>query len=323
MKVVNGLESLDPPLDGCVLTIGNFDGVHLAHRQLLAQASSFAADTGGPVAVLTFEPHPLTVVAPDRAPPRLATADEKLTLLEQAGADITVVAHSDARLLALEAERFVEEVIHKLFHPTHVVEGPSFGFGKGRRGTPALLKEMAPRFNFDVHIVEPVKVAIDTGEPTMVSSSLIRRLIGDGRVQQAAHCLGRPYALRGTVVEGDRRGRTIGFPTANLRSDDQLIPGEGVYAGAATVGDSHYDAAISIGSTPTFDGKETRVEAYLLNFEGDLYGQTLRLEFLSLIRPQMRFDSAEALTEQLHRDVQAVRSGQASQTESTSRSCPK
>lgn len=307
MKTVHGLESLDPPLTRSVLTIGNFDGMHRAHQQILAQAGLFAANTGGPVVVLTFEPHPLTVVAPAQAPPRLSTIEEKLHDLERAGAEITVIAKSTTELLHLEAEPFVEEVVMRRFRPTHIIEGPSFRFGRARRGTPELLRKVAAGFGCEVHIVEPVTLQIDEGETLLVSSSLIRRLISDGKVRRAGLCLGRPYTLTGQVVEGDRRGRTIGFPTANLEVLGKLVPGDSVYAGRAVVGGRTYSAAISVGVNPTFGGTQRRVEAHLLDFEDDLYGRSLRLEFLRRLRRPKTFDSPNDLVKQLRRDVEAVR----------------
>ncbi len=308
MKVLHGLEALDPPLTQSVLTIGNFDGVHRAHSQILAQAGLFAANTSGPVVVLTFEPHPLAIVT-GTAPPRLSTHDEKLRYLADAGVDITVVAKSEPSLLELEAERFVEEIIIGRFHPTHIVEGPSFGFGRGRKGTPELLRRIATRFDCEVHILDPITLQIDEGETLMVSSSLIRRLLTEGKVHRAAFCLGRPYSLVGEVVEGDRRGRSIGFPTANVSAPEQLTPGDGVYAGQAVIGNATYLAAISIGRTPTFDGDERKVEAYVLDFSGDLYGRTIRIQFERYLRSQQKFDSPEALVKQMHDDVAAVRGG--------------
>lgn len=307
MRVVDGLAALSP-LDRCVLTIGNFDGVHRAHQQLLSQAGMFSAQNGAPVVVLTFEPHPLAIVAPKKNPPRLQTPEEKLRCLEEAGADVTVVAHSEPSLLGLKAEDFIRDIIWDRFHPTHVVEGPSFGFGRGRKGTPALMQQWGKDLGFSVHLVEPVTLRIDD-ETLMVSSSLIRRLISEGKVRRAGLCLGRPHTLIGTVETGERRGQQLGFPTANLAVADQLVPADGVYAGHAVVGDLRKAAAISIGTKPTFEGTERRIEAHLLDFDGDLYGASLRLEFHDWIRGQQRFGSAEALVTQLKRDVQAVREG--------------
>lgn len=306
MKVVHGIEAVEP-LSQSVLTIGNFDGVHLAHQQLLAQAGLIAANTGGPVVVLTFEPHPLTVVAPHKAPRRLSTPPEKARLLAAHGADIVVVARSDPALLGMEAERFVEDVLIARFHPTHIVEGPSFGFGKGRRGTPELLRAIAGRHGCEVYILQPVALQVEEGETVLVSSSLVRRLLVEGKVHRAALCLGRPYALIGEVVEGLRRGRTIGFPTANVAVADLLVPADGVYSGRAIVGHDAYAAAISIGNAPTFADGRHQVEVYLLDFTGDLYGRTIRVEFARFLRPQRKFDSVEALKAQLALDVASVR----------------
>ena len=306
--MLRGLETVTPPLVRSVLTVGNFDGVHRAHQHLLGQARRFSSEKGGPVVALTFEPHPLTVVAPSKVPPRLCSADDKLRYLAQAGADWVVVAKSEPALLTMEAERFIEEVLIARFHPIHIVEGPSFGFGRGRKGNPAVLRRVAVPLGCEVHIVEPVTILGDEGETLMVSSSLIRRLIAETKVEQAALCLGRPYALTGEVVQGDRRGRTIGFPTANLSVSEQLIPGDGVYAGRASAGGPTYSCAISVGHTPTFGGTAQRLEAHLLDFDGELYGRTMRLEFDRLLRHQRKFDSASGLVDQLRRDVEAVRS---------------
>lgn len=312
MKVIHGLESLDPPLRQVVLTVGNFDGFHRAHRRLLEQATAFARAAGNPVVVLTFDPHPLSIVAPQKAPPRLTTTDQKLQLLRDAGADVAVVARSEPELMGIEADRFVEDILIRLFHPTHIVEGPSFGFGRGRKGTPELLTSVAGRFECKVHIVDPVRLALEDDKDAMVSSSLIRNLIAEGRMQDASLCLARPYCVTGVVAEGARRGRTIGFPTANVADIEQLLPGDGVYAGHALVDGQAHSAAISIGRTPTFGAGDRQVEAHLLDFDVDIYGRSIQIDFERRLRDQCTFSSASELTDQLRRDVEAVRTGSAS-----------
>jgi riboflavin kinase/FMN adenylyltransferase len=306
VRTVQGLSNFDGSLRESVLTVGNFDGVHRAHQELLRTAAALAK-TSAPVVVLTFEPHPLTVVAPEKAPPRLTSLQEKLAYLEVGGAGIVVVANSEPALLTLTAEQFVEEVLVARFHPGHIVEGPSFGFGRGRKGTPQLLEALAPRFGYTLHVVPPLMMELEPGRTEMVSSSMIRSLLRGGQVEKAAEALTRPYSLTGEVVRGRCVGRGIGFPTANLGPTQQVIPGEGVYAGEATVGGRSYSCAINVGSAPTFGVTETRVEAHLLDFDGDLYGQSIRLTLVRRLRSQQKFASSQALAEQLRADVRAVR----------------
>ncbi|MBI4716428.1 MAG: riboflavin biosynthesis protein RibF [Planctomycetes bacterium] len=305
MRTFHGIESL-PPLASSVLTIGNFDGVHRAHRQIIDTARRLAAQAQAPVAVLTFEPHPLTVVAPERAPQRLGTPDDKLRHLAEAGADITVVVRSEPSFFNLDAEAFVETIVRPRFHPRCIVEGESFGFGRGRQGGAGTLRELAARFGCEVRIVEPVRVSLGDGE-VVVSSSLIRSRLASGDVAAAAACLGRPYAMTGRVVAGHSRGKALGFPTANLSAPDQMVPGDGVYAGTGWLAGEAHPAAISIGHTPTFGGTARQIEAHLVGFTGETYGQTLRIEFRRLLRAQRKFETPGALARQLARDVDEVR----------------
>ncbi len=307
MKIYQGIQAVEPPIEGVVLVIGNFDGVHRGHQQLIAQAGLFAANTGGSVVAMTFEPHPLAIVAPTKAPERLCDLDERLRLLDRAGADIVVIAKSEPSLLGLEAEEFVEKVIKNRLSPTHIVEGPSFGFGRNRTGTPELLAKLAGRFGCDVHILDPVRVQIDERESMLVSSSLIRQLVRDGKVRRAALCLGRPYSMLGIVAKGEQRGASLGFPTANLTGVDQLVPADGVYSGTARVKGKTHLCAISIGSKETFQSASRCIEAHLLDFQGDIYDCKIRIEFGTLIRKQQAFSSPEELILQVKRDVEFVR----------------
>jgi len=307
VKVIAGIESLGKPLEKSVVTIGNFDGVHLAHRALLDRVRAQADMDSIPAVVFTFDPHPLSVVAPERVPPELTPYAEKTRLIAECGVDLLVVARSHPALLNMEADEFLREVICRFFHPVQLIEGPTFGFGKGRKGTPQLLAALAPQLGFELHIVEAVTIQLDGGAAETVSSSLVRRLLTAGRVADAAKCLGRPYRLIGTVQTGDRRGRTLGFPTANLKIPRQMIPGDGVYAGMAHAEGAAVPCAISIGTNPTFHGGLRRVEAHLLEFDGDLYGQELSIDFTHWLRAQETFFSADELIRQLRLDTENVR----------------
>lgn len=307
MKVIRGLDTPELDIRASVLTVGNFDGVHRGHQQLLAQGGLIAADTGHSLTVLTFEPHPLSVVAPSRAPIPLTTLPEKLAQLAAAGAHCTVVAESEPALLGLEPEDFVRDVIAKRFSPSHIVEGPSFGFGRGRRGTVDLLRKLGRERGFEVCVVGPVELQVEPNETVLVSSSLIRDLVRAGRVHRAALCLGRPYALIGPVVPGHGRGKPLGYPTANLQVGNVAIPADGVYSGVVRLEDQTWPAAVSVGTAPTFGDNPRQIEAYLLDFDGDLYGRTVRLEFLRWLRPQEKYTSADDLAQQMDRDVADVR----------------
>lgn len=308
MKVIYGLDQLDPPLPNSVLTVGNFDGVHAGHQEILRLARSFANGTNAPVAALTFDPHPLAVVAPAKAPLRLMSVAQRVQRLGECGADIIVVAHSERALLSMEADDFIADVLLARFHPTHIVEGTSFGFGRGRRGTPELLRKRTRAHGCEVHIVEPVLVTGENGEPLLVSSSMIRKLLTAGDVAQAARCLRRPYAIEATVIHGAGRGREMGIATANIQTPEgQIEPAEGVYAGTTWVGGMAYASAISIGRAETFGSNTRQVEAHLLNFKEDLYGRTVRVDFHRRIRDQRKFASAEELVVQIRQDIEAVR----------------
>ncbi len=308
MNVVRGIYSPNLNVDRSVLTIGNFDGVHRGHQQLLTQGRLLADQTGQPLVVLTFEPHPLSVVAPTQAPARLMTLDDKLAHLAALGADVTVVAESNRALLGMEPESFVRDVVVARFRPSQVVEGASFGFGRGRRGDVDLLRTLGQNYGFGVCLVGPLSLQIQNGETVVVSSSLIRSQIEQGSVHQAALCLGRPYRLAGNVVPGHHRGRALGYPTANLVVDEVLIPRDGVYSGQAQVASRSVSAAVSIGTAPTFGEGPRQIEAYLLDFEKNVYGQRMQIDLLRWLRPQETYATPEALVEQMEKDVAAIRS---------------
>ena len=297
---IDGLRRLPP---GTVVSVGNYDGVHRGHQRLLGVARSLRGPAG--VAVVTFEPHPLTVLRPDRAPPRLTPLPLKRAALAAAGVDHLAVLPPSPDVLGLTAEDFWH-LLRDGVRPAAIVEGETFIFGKARGGTMDKLRAWAGEVGIPVPTVGPVTVPLlDWYEPA-VSSTLIRWLLLNGRARDAAICLGRPYAVRGTVVKGFQRGRTIGVPTANLDCGEQLVPAEGVYAGRSTIDGTTYPAAISIGRLPTFGDDRLQFEAHLVGYAGDLYGREIEVELVDWVREQWKFPGIDALKARLTADIAHV-----------------
>ena len=301
------LPSVAMPGAGTAVTIGAYDGVHLGHRALLADLSARAREAELSTVVVTFDRHPATVVRPESAPKQLTGLEQKLELLAACGIDRTLVVPFDARRAAESAEDFVKEVLVEELSARLVVVGEDFHFGHGRRGNVALLRRLGQDFGFEV-----VGVALTGDERDAVSSTRIRALLAEGDVEAAAQLLGRPHEVRGPVVRGDGRGGPeLGFPTANLAvADDIALPADAVYAGHFRRADGTvHQAAISVGRRPTFYEPGTApvlVEAYLLHFEGDLYGEAAAVSFAHRLREEQRFDSIDALVAQMRADVEAT-----------------
>jgi riboflavin kinase/FMN adenylyltransferase len=306
-----------------VLTIGSFDGVHAGHRALIARARSLA-DARSPrpvVTALVFDPSPGSVLRPASAPPRLSTFAQRERWLRDAGADVVQKLEPTPELLTRSAEAFVREKV-RVHAPIAWVEGPDFRFGHGREGDVQTLGVLGQQFGFSTHVVEPIEVALRDHVLVPARSTIVRWLLGNRRVADAALVLTRPHELVGTVVQGDRRGRTIGFPTANIATDC-LLPGDGVYAGVATLPDGlRLAAAVSVGSKPTFAGRSRALEAFLLMPERAgrawaplpgvaEYGWEIRLELVEFLRDQYPFPSLAALIEQIKRDCERVRASAA------------
>jgi riboflavin kinase/FMN adenylyltransferase len=277
------------------VAVGEFDGVHLGHREVMR-----GADT-----VLTFEPHPRTVVAPEKAPKLITSLETKIDLIAGVGVDELVVIPFDGAFASQSPQAFIDDVLVATLGATKVSVGENFRFGHRAKGDPGLLRAQDA---FETRVVELVE-----GDGEVISSSHIRDLIAGGEIERANACLGSPFQLRGPVVHGDKRGRTLGFPTANLVPDPMLIyPAHGVYACRAAVeldGEWRWwPAATNVGVRPTFvTGRGLLVEAFLLGFDGDLYGRELRLAFLQRLRGELRFESVEELIEQMERDVEDTR----------------
>jgi riboflavin kinase/FMN adenylyltransferase len=295
-----------PVLPGTVVTIGAYDGVHIGHRALIADVRRMAAERGCASAVVTFDRHPATVVRPESAPPLLTDLDQKLELLADTGIDYALVVHFDEQRAAESAEDFVHEILVGCLSARAVVVGHDFHFGNGRRGNVPMLAEMGGRLGFDVLGIRLIEDAGDA-----VSSTEIRRRLAAGEVEGAAQLLGRPHEVRGVVVEGDRRGRELGFPTANVAAPAEIqLPADGIYAGwyERPNGDVH-PAAISLGRRPTFydNAPASLLEAYLIDFTGDLYGEAAKVRFVKRLRGEQKFDSIDDLTTQIAADVDATR----------------
>ncbi|HEY6473587.1 MAG TPA: bifunctional riboflavin kinase/FAD synthetase [Acidimicrobiales bacterium] len=292
------------PGPGTAVTIGAYDGVHRGHRALLGDLRQRAADAGLSTVVVTFDRHPAAVVRPDSAPKQLTSLDQKLELLADCGIDRTLVIPFDEERANETAEDFVKEVLVDELGARLVVVGEDFHFGHGRKGNVALLRELGARHGFEV---VGVHLTDQGSEP--VSSTRIRALLAEGDVEEASRLLGRPHEVRGPVVRGDGRGGPeLGFPTANVAvPDDIALPADGMYAGYFAGADGQArPAAVYVGRRPTFyepGSAPVLVEAYLLGFDGDLYEQPARVSFVGRVRGDARFDSAEALIEQMHQDV--------------------
>lgn len=289
------------------ITIGNFDGVHLGHRRLVSEARA-AAGTNGRVVVMSFDPHPASILRPAALPARLTSFEQRVDLLLAEGADEVIAIVPTPEFLAQEPEAFIATIVAE-HRPRHIVEGPDFRFGRGRAGSVEMLRELEERHGFTTRVIDPVSVPLDNCQLVIASSSMIRRLVGLGRMGDAAAILGRPYELAGTVERGDQRGRTIGTPTANIDTGEYQLPADGVYAGRARRGDGDdrwYPAAVSVGTKPTFGRNPRSCEAHLIGYTGPLddYGWAIRLEISDWLRDQIRYDDIDLLVDQIRRDIE-------------------
>ncbi len=302
------IDSLPAAACGGVVSIGNFDGVHRGHASLLGEVRRLASQLGGPSAAVVLDPHPVSLLRPGAAPERLTTLDRRAERLRQLGIDFLVVCNIDRDFLRMSADEFFQTLIAQRLQAIGVVEGENFFFGRDRGGDTAYLKKLCHAANIDVLI----PTSVDShGE--IVSSTRIRDCLRRGDIVSANELLGAVYQIDGCVGSGARRGRELGFPTANLGDITTMIPGHGVYGGIAHVGQVRHQAAIHIGPNPTFENSEVRkVEVHLLDYSGDLYGQRLLVDFMVQVRDIARFDSPLELANQLALDINHIRESLAS-----------
>ncbi|MCG8652255.1 MAG: riboflavin biosynthesis protein RibF [Pirellulales bacterium] len=290
---------------GGVISIGNFDGVHRGHAALLKQVRRLADQMGGPALAIVLDPHPAAILRPSQLPARLSWIERRAERMATLGIDFLVVCKTTPEFLQLSAETFFESLVLDQLAAQAIVEGPNFFFGRDRGGNIEKLKQLCRHSQIDLAIVDPTTTGSE-----MISSTRIRNLLAESKVEQAADLLGCPHRIRGRVIAGAGRGRTIGFPTANLAEVDVVTPAHGVYGGLATWQGRRWQAAIHIGPSPTFetDGL-SKIEVHLLDFSDNLYGQSLLVDFNLHVREIARFDSAPELTKQLTGDIQTIRSG--------------
>jgi len=292
------------PPGGTVATVGTFDGVHLGHWSVLQEITRRASATGRRSVLVTFDPHPLRIVRPEHAPLLLTTPVEKKEILAESGLDYAVFLSFTKALSRYEPRRFVEEILIARLGVEELVIGYDHGFGRDRSGDPDTLVTIGRELGFAVDVVPPVQAAEQA-----ISSSRIRAAIRDGDMAAAREGLGRPYSVRGIVVRGEGRGRALGFPTANLRvaERDKLIPPEGIYAVRAVLRDGTYPGALHLGPRPTFQGSPPSIELHVMDFERDLYGEEVRVDFVEYLREIQPFSTVDALVAQMRKDVQAAR----------------
>ncbi len=300
MKLLHGFD--DPAAyRGGYVAIGNFDGVHRGHQSMITSLVRRARADAVPAVVLTFDPHPINILRPGKAPPSLSTLRRKADLLRSSRVDCMIAYPTDTDLLNLTADQFFQQIVREELDAQGLVEGPNFFFGHNRAGSVDTLRRLCAASDMTLEVVAPVNVG-----DRLVSSSTIRSLISDGLLTDAIEMLGHSYRVTGTVTHGAARGQTIGYPTANLTDVETLLPRDGVYVGVAVVDGADYPAAVNLGANPTFDESLRKFEAHLIGFQGDLYGQELEVDFLDRIRDTIEFDSVDALKQQLARDVARV-----------------
>jgi riboflavin kinase / FMN adenylyltransferase len=280
-----------------VLALGNFDGLHRGHLKIIERVKRGAAEHGGCAMAMTFDPHPPRVVRPDKAPPLLMTKTQKLEALQRAGVQAVAVVRFTHELSRWDPETFVKNVLVEWLRVAEVWVGANFLFGRDRSGNFSLLRTLGQRYGFRAEKIDPVRY-----KEFVVSSTRARRLVSEGRMDEAGGLLGHPYYIDGTVVEGRRKGREIGFPTANITTANELVPPDGVYATTLAVNGVAHASLTNIGVRPTFGESERTIETHVLSFDGDLYGREVRLAFVQRLRDERRFEDVDALRAQIEAD---------------------
>ena len=305
MRIFGSMDDVPDDFGPSAVTIGKFDGVHSGHRRVIGELREIAAEQSLLSTVVTFDRHPLTLLKPEIAPAPLVSLAQKVELLGSLGVDATLVLKFDKELSQRSPQNFVQSILVDALHAKVVLVGSDFRFGARGAGDITLLREMGTDLGFEVRVVDDVR----STEGRRASSTWIRELLAEGRVSEAGELLGYPPCVRAIVVHGEKRGRELGYPTANLApSPEGLIPADGVYAAWATIGEDRFPAAVSVGNNPTFDGvPEKRVEAHLLDQDLDLYGRTIEIAFVEYVRGMVKFTNIDGLIAQMDDDTERVR----------------
>ncbi len=302
MKIIRNIDNIPEDLTGAIVTIGNFDGIHLGHREIFRKLVRAAGEKNKKSVVITFDPHPQKIIHPERRPFFLLTPlNEKLSLIKSCGVDAVILLTFSIEFAGITAERFVEDILWKKLRLSKLLVGYDYAFGKGKKGNAKFLKASGRRIGFQVEVMGAVK----TGG-VISSSTGIRLAILDGNVKLASEMLGRPYGVTGSVVKGYRRGTEIGYPTANIKSE-KVIPATGVYAIIARLEGVRHPGVINIGYNPTFGNEEISTEVHLLDFEGNIYGKDITILFIDRLRDETKFESSEELALQIKRDIERAR----------------
>ncbi len=303
MEIIRKEKEFKRSFKNPVLTIGNFDGVHVGHQRIFQLVKEKAKEIGGESIVYTFEPHPVEVLAPERRPLWITTLDEKLRLIEEQGIDATILANFTLKFASQIPEEFVRNILYDQIKVRQVFVGHDFTFGKDRRGNIALLKELGQKLGFTAEVVEAVRVG-----GTVVSSTRIREFVQKGEMEEAAKLLGRHYLLTGKVIHGHGRGsKKLGFPTANLKTTGVLFPKPGIYAVWAIYEGKRYDGVANLGWNPTFHDQKFSFEVHILHFNQEIYGEPLRVEFVERLRDEVTFRGPEELVAQIKKDISRAR----------------
>ena len=302
MIVVRDLNQVPADARRGAVSIGNFDGVHLGHVHIVQRLRQMAQRLSGPAVVFTFDPPPARILRPQQAPALLTWIERKAELLAQLGVDVMIACPTDKAFLNLDSRAFFDQILGKTLAARGMIEGPDFFFGRGRSGTIDVLRQFCDQAGIALEVASPV---MQDDQP--ISSSRIRALVAAGLIDEASSMLTAPYRIRGTVIHGAGRGRTLGFPTANLGQPDTLLPGDGIYAGRAAADGAVWPAAISVGPNPTFGEGARKVEVFLVDYSGNLYDRELEVDFLTRLRDTKKFTSVEQLIAQMNADVAATR----------------